>query len=145
MTVDTFVAEFGSQLLTKDGLKPTTEVLSGKKTVCIYFSAHWCPPCRGFTPKLADAYKQYMKDEDVEIVFVSSDQDEASFKNYYSEMPWTAVDFADRETKQKLGEKYGVRGIPALIVLKADGSKIETDGRSDVMQNPAGCAKKWQS
>eukprot|EP00972_Heterocapsa_arctica_P107681 15861171-Heterocapsa_arctica.AAC.1 len=49
---------FGPQLLTKDGLKPTDEVLADKKFVSIYFSAHWCPPCRGFTPVAAEKYNQ---------------------------------------------------------------------------------------
>ena len=26
------------------------------KVIGIYFSAHWCPPCRGFTPKLVEWY-----------------------------------------------------------------------------------------
>ena len=28
----------------------------GKKVVCFYFSAHFCPPCKTFTPVLADFY-----------------------------------------------------------------------------------------
>ena len=34
------------------------QALKGKKAVALYFSAHWCPPCRGFTPELAKWYKQ---------------------------------------------------------------------------------------
>jgi hypothetical protein len=32
---------FGSELVTKDGVKSTAEVLAGKSKVGIYFSAHW--------------------------------------------------------------------------------------------------------
>ena len=32
---------FGAELQTKDGKKPTAQVLSGKKVIGIYFSAHW--------------------------------------------------------------------------------------------------------
>lgn len=40
-----------------------------------YFSANWCPPCRAFTPQLADAYRRIRKKEPgFEIVFVSSDR-----------------------------------------------------------------------
>ncbi len=31
-------------------------VLKDKKLVLFYFSAHWCPPCRLFTPILKDFY-----------------------------------------------------------------------------------------
>ena len=31
-----------------------SEALAGK-TVVLYFSAHWCPPCKAFTPLLAKA------------------------------------------------------------------------------------------
>ena len=36
--------------------------LAGKKIVCFYFSAHWCPPCRAFTPMLKDAYEEFLED-----------------------------------------------------------------------------------
>ena len=30
--------------------------LADKKLIGFYFSAHWCPPCRLFTPVLAEFY-----------------------------------------------------------------------------------------
>lgn len=48
---------FGDQLVSKAGLKDTNELLSGKKIIGLYFSAHWCPPCRQFTPVLSTVYE----------------------------------------------------------------------------------------
>lgn len=40
-----------------------------------YFSANWCPPCRAFTPQLAEVYHIIRRREPgFEIVFVSSDR-----------------------------------------------------------------------
>jgi len=49
---------FGEKLLTKTGEIPTTEALKDLDAVAIYFSAHWCPPCRGFTPVFATKYEK---------------------------------------------------------------------------------------
>ena len=38
-----------------------TEVQSRSKVIGLYFSAHWCPPCRAFTPKLVRAYTEHLK------------------------------------------------------------------------------------
>ena len=37
------------------------EALDEVDIICYYFSAHWCPPCRQFTPVLADFYKVIFK------------------------------------------------------------------------------------
>jgi len=134
---------FGATLLTKDGEKPTAEVLEGK-VVLIYFSAHWCPPCRGFTPKLAEWYKTDLRAKGLEVVFVSSDKSEDQFKSYFEEMPWVALPFSDRERKAALSKKFKVSGIPALIVLDTDGSVITTEGRAAVSKDPTGENFPWR-
>ena len=63
------------------------------KTIGIYFSAHWCGPCRGFTPVLSEFYKNHHESKNFEIVFASSDSDLSSFKTYYEEMPWLSLPF----------------------------------------------------
>jgi nucleoredoxin len=138
-----FVEIFGEQLLTKEGLKPTGDVLSGKSAVGIYFSAHWCPPCRSFTPELAKMYSAAFKDKGMEIVFVSSDTDEAAFNEYYGEMPWTALPFDKRILKGTLSKKYKVQGIPSLVILGPDGTTITTDGREAVDSDPKGEKYPW--
>eukprot|EP00878_Enallax_costatus_P044465 GHUV01053103.1.p1 GENE.GHUV01053103.1~~GHUV01053103.1.p1 ORF type:complete len:175 (+),score=11.38 GHUV01053103.1:78-527(+) len=58
---------------------PADDALKGKH-VGIYFSAHWCPPCRAFTPQLANTYTKLKKDGiDFEIVFVSMDRGQEQF------------------------------------------------------------------
>merc|ERR1712217_719412 len=109
----------------------------GGKAIGIYFSTHWCPPCRGFTPKLAESYKDGLKDK-MEIFFVSSDRDQKSFDEYFAEMPWEALPFEKREEKGKLSDMFGVEGIPSFVVLNSDGTIITTDGRTKVMNDPKG-------
>lgn len=76
------------------------------KVLGFYFSAHWCPPCRAFTPQLAQWYRT-VKDgpngNKFEIVFVSSDRDQGSFDEYFKEMPWHALPFQDRNKKVRTG------------------------------------------
>ena len=52
----------GQQLLGKDEkVVGADSVLADKKIIAFYFSAHWCPPCRLFTPVLAEFYSVHSK------------------------------------------------------------------------------------
>jgi len=134
----------GTTLLSKDGNVSTNEAFVGKKAVAIYFSAHWCPPCRGFTPKLAEWYKADLQSKGLEVVFVSSDKDEDAFNSYYSEMPWLALPFADRDGKAALNKKFKVNGIPSLVIVDAQtGELITADGRAAVSSDPTGEKIPW--
>lgn len=139
------VGVLGQQLMTKSGLQPTEQALGGAKVVALYFSAHWCPPCRSFTPGLAGALASNSFPQ-LAVVFVSSDRDPASFMSYYNEMPWLAVPYESVQ-RQMLGGTFQVRGIPSLVILDAQtGRQISADGRSDVMNNRfdiAACLRAW--
>ena len=48
----------GQNLVKADGSSQSADsALKGKDVILFYFSAHWCPPCRGFTPILKDFYE----------------------------------------------------------------------------------------
>jgi len=131
----------GNSLLTV----PTTTTLihNESRLVALYFSAHWCPPCRKFTPVLIEFYnilKERLQQPQssgggLEIVFISSDRDILSFQNYFQSMPWLAVPL-DMDRRREIGSRFGIQGIPALIVLDAiSGEVVVTmeDSRREVM------------
>eukprot|EP00413_Alexandrium_margalefii_P013562 CAMPEP_0204532544 /NCGR_PEP_ID=MMETSP0661-20131031/11780_1 /ASSEMBLY_ACC=CAM_ASM_000606 /TAXON_ID=109239 /ORGANISM="Alexandrium margalefi, Strain AMGDE01CS-322" /LENGTH=417 /DNA_ID=CAMNT_0051538795 /DNA_START=85 /DNA_END=1338 /DNA_ORIENTATION=+ len=139
-----FVEMLGEKLLGPEGEVPTAEALAGKEAVAFYFSAHWCPPCRGFTPKLAEWYKADLAGKGLEVVFVSSDRDEDAFKEYFGEQPWKALPYSDRAKKEALSKKFKVNGIPSLVILDAEGKTITKDGRSAVSADPKGEEFPWK-
>lgn len=125
--------------------KGDTSVASLKdKIIGLYFSAHWCPPCRQFTPILNTVYNNLLKEgKAIEIVFVSSDQDQEGFEDYFGSMSWKAIPYADEERRQALGEQFGIRGIPALIILNKDGAAVDKDGRATVMKHKEKAFESW--
>lgn len=141
------------KIVTQKGDQVTLDqLLKGAEAVGLYFSAHWCPPCKRFTPVLADCYEKLRKqDADagrpqrLQIVFCSSDRDDAQFKEYFSHMPWHALDFKDSgDVKEALEERFKVEGIPSFVVLDAKtGSILSDEGVQAVMSDPVGENFPW--
>jgi len=128
-----FTDLFGGKLLNGENEVETADVLKDCDYVFIYFSAHWCPPCRGFTPKWAENYKALKAaGKKFDCVFASSDKDEEAFNGYYKEMPWLALPFSERKTKAALAEEYECSGIPHLVVLDKKGNVVTLNGRAGV-------------
>jgi nucleoredoxin len=95
------------------------------KYTALYFSAHWCPPCRMFTPKLVEWYKDFKaKHPDFELVFVSSDRDEASMDKYINgdNMPWPYAKFD--KAQEEIFRKYESSGIPYLVLIDENGQDL---------------------
>ena len=126
-------------LETKAGAPADADALKGK-VVALYFSAHWCPPCRFFTPKLAAAYKMANEDSHrFEVIFVSSDDSAAEQAQYMKKMHGDWLRVPGRRVLGAQAE-YGCfgrkeqprwpsatrrNGIPALVVIGPDGSELE--------------------
>lgn len=110
-----------SLLVDATGQAVKAEHLAKSKHVLLYFSAHWCPPCRAFTPELVKFYKSH-ENQGMEVVFVSSDHSAAKQLEYMKElkMPWVAIRYdAIGESQLK---KFCGRGIPCLVALDEHGA-----------------------
>lgn len=125
----------GNNLCKPDGSTVATDAaLQGKTVLGLYFSAHWCGPCRGFTPTLTEKYTALTAaHKNFELVFISSDKDESAFSEYHKSMNFLALPFAERKTKAALSKKFKVQGIPTLVFYDLEADKVITaDGREAV-------------
>ena len=133
--------DLGKSLYSKGKLIDTSKIINNNNIIALYFSAHWCPPCRNFTPRLVEIYKKYLKNAGVEIVFVSWDKNEEEFNQYYDIMPWLAIPHGCVNTKKTINSKYNINSIPSLIFLHADtGEVIVKNGVKSIYDDPA-CKK----
>lgn len=121
----------------------TTESLAGK-TVLLYFSASWCPPCRGFTPHLVEFYKKHAESKNFEVIFVPWDEEEEDYEGYYAKMPWATLPFS-APVVPTLNDKFAVESIPTVIGL--DGTTLEVitrAARNKVLQDPEAANFPWK-
>lgn len=127
----------------------TNDALRGKKVVGLYFSADWCGPCRQFTPELVKFYEKVNKrrKDDFQIVWISRCRDVQSYGQYFTEMKWLAIppQEAMGERGQLLGEKYGVKSIPSLVLLDDVGNLITKDARNQIPKDKAGIGFPWRN
>lgn len=98
-------------------------------TIGLYFGANWFSKCSHFNQILASIYHQ-LKEENskFEIIFVSSDEDQSSFDEFYSTMPWLAIPFSDLNSRKMLTQRFNIEGIPSLIILSPNGELVHHDG-----------------
>jgi len=111
-------------LVGPDGGQANSKKLAQSKYVLVYFSAHWCGPCRAFTPDLVSFYNQNAT-KPIEVIFVSSDRSESDMKSYMKEasMPWLAARYKSNG-HAFLRDKFSGSGIPCLVLLDENGEIV---------------------
>ena len=136
----------GRKLCTASKHLDGNSALKGKKVVALYFSAHWCGPCRAFTPQLVDFYEKCQRKKlPFEVVFVSSDKNASEMASYMKEMnmPWPAVPFKETQIRADLKSQFGINGIPTLVILDSKGEIISPNGRWDVVAHGVNAYTNW--
>ncbi|XP_068230508.1 nucleoredoxin-like [Palaemon carinicauda] len=141
------VSSIGEQLQSHSGAVSLHDISGPDKIIALYFSAHWCPPCRAFTPQLVSFY-QHVKENtkhQLEIVLVSSDHEEEAFNHYFGDMPWLALPFSDTKRKIRLSRQYRVTGIPSLVLINSRSGRVITkNGREMVTRDPEALTFPWR-
>jgi len=122
-----FIKTWGLQLVDKGNKPFDLQQLGPSDIIAFYFSAHWCPPCRQFTPLLRKFVEllNAAGDYSLKIIFVSSDKSETEMWKYMSEEHgnWLALTYGSSQ-KDQLSSKYSVSGIPSLMVINGAGQSV---------------------
>ncbi len=94
------------------------------KVVLIDFWASWCGPCRASLPALKETYAEYHA-KGFEIVGVSLDNNADNWKKCIKDEGLTWPQMSDLKGWDSEGAAlYGVRGIPATVLLDSEGTII---------------------
>lgn len=124
-------SELNFELCNSDGRKVVSSEIKDK-TVMLYFSASWCPPCQKFTPALVDFQKKHR--DKVEVILVSSDESREDMLSYIRNKKMNdfyCVDFSSPKRKA-LKEKFKVTGIPTVVVINPSGKVVSVNARKQL-------------
>jgi thiol-disulfide isomerase/thioredoxin len=112
---------------------PTNDVLKGRTSIGLYFSADWCPSCTAFTPLLTQFYNVQKLGGSVapfKAVLILQCKSKRATEHFFAPMPWTAMPhLASMGARgQDLMATFGVFTIPALVLLDGNGAIVCLDG-----------------
>jgi peroxiredoxin len=104
------------------------------KYVLIDFWASWCAPCRQENPNVVRMYQTY-KDKGFEIYGVSLDQDKDAWIDAIQRDGLTWAQVSDLNGwRAAPAQTFGVRAIPATVLLDKEGKIIARDLRGEELE-----------
>jgi thiol-disulfide isomerase/thioredoxin len=99
-----------------DGTQISSGDLKGK-IVVIDFFATWCGPCRRALPRIHQLYKNYIHDDDVMFLIISTDEDRSKVKPFIDKNKYTFPVFYNNG----VSDDFGIRGVPTMYVVDPEG------------------------
>ncbi|MEQ8788573.1 MAG: TlpA disulfide reductase family protein [Pirellulaceae bacterium] len=92
------------------------------KVVIVDFWATWCGHCIREMPHVRELHKK-LNDKGFEVVGVSLDKDLDALAKFLEEndVPWENL---QGDETQALAQKYGIRGIPTMMLIDRDGKVV---------------------
>ncbi len=104
------------------------------KVVLVDFWATWCGPCVREMPNLLKAYEKY-HERGFEVVGISLDQDREALEEFLEKhnIPWVTLFDEEAGGLHPMARKYGIRAIPAPILVDRQGKVIHTAARGEML------------
>jgi len=114
--------------------KPVSVAAHKGHVVLVDFWATWCGPCRGEFPNVKKTYETYHP-KGFDIIGVSLDKEKGKLADFIKDNGITWPQYFDGQYWQnKLAVRYGIRSIPATILIDSNGKIIGKDLRGEELQ-----------
>ncbi len=111
-----------------------SDYVKENKYTLVDFWASWCGPCRREMPNVVAAYTKY-KAKGFGVVGVSLDSNLESWKKGIADLKITWPQMSDLKGWQNAGAQlYGVRSIPATVLIAQDGTIVARDLRGEDLE-----------
>jgi len=89
------------------------------KTVLLHFMASWCAECQKELPKVQSLYHNTLSDPNFVMVNVAFREDENQTRSFLRDMGYELPVYGD--PTGAVARNYGIGGIPAAVIIDADG------------------------
>jgi thioredoxin family protein len=107
------------------------DVVAKNKITMVDFWASWCGPCRMEMPNVVEVYKQF-HNKGLEIVGVSLDESKEDWETAVKDMGMNWIQTSDLKGWEcEAARLYGVRGIPACVLINQKGEIVGRDLRAE--------------
>ncbi|KAJ8369231.1 hypothetical protein SKAU_G00092590 [Synaphobranchus kaupii] len=139
----------GERLANSEKAEIDVQALGSKLSVIgLYFGCSLNGPCKQFNASLCEFYSKFKNSSEhkdkLEIVFVSSDQDQKHWQDFLQEMQWPALPFKERHKKMRLWNRYKVTSILlSVFVDVVTGKVVCRNGLLVVRDDPKGLEFPW--
>ena len=116
-----------------DGRSVDVQQMKGK-VVLVDFWATWCGPCMAELPNVKAAYDK-LHSRGFEIVGISFDREKSDLETLVAKqkIPWPQY-FDDSEEGKKLGDEFGITGIPTMWLVDKKGALRELNARENLTE-----------
>ncbi len=113
-----------------DGGPFDPQTLAGK-VVLVDLWATWCGPCLEEIPNIRAQYEKYHA-QGFEVVAISLDDYREDLDAFLAErtLPWPIL-FSGKGMEDPVARRYGINGIPQLILIGRDGNVISVTARGE--------------